>query len=129
MGQPSALRRRLLDYALGLPGAYLDHPWGEDVVKVRKKVFVFFGMPEGSAYPPGMTVKLVESQPLAVAQPDVEPAGYNLGKSGWVSVRFTDEMPYEMLRVWIDESHRSIAPKSLVARLSERQSARITDPF
>ena len=47
MAQPPALRRQLLDYALGLPETYLDHPWGEDVVKVRKKVFAFFGMPEG----------------------------------------------------------------------------------
>jgi len=121
MAQPSALRRRLLDYALGLPEAYIDHPWGEDVIKVRKKVVVFFGTPDASQYPPGMTVKLVESQPLALAQPGVEPSGYNLGKSGWVSVRFGPELPFEMLRDWIDESYRTIAPKTLVARLAERQ--------
>jgi len=120
MAQPSALRKQLMGYALGLPETYLDHPWGEDVVKVRKKVVVFFGMPEGSEYPPGMTVKLVESQPLALAQPGVEPTGYNLGKSGWVSVRFGHELPFEMLRDWIDESYRTIAPKTLVARLTDR---------
>ena len=32
----AALRR----YALGLPGAHEDFPWGESVVKVSKKVFV-----------------------------------------------------------------------------------------
>jgi hypothetical protein len=41
---------------------------------VRKKVVVFFGMPEGSANPAGMTVKLAASQPLALAQPGVEPS-------------------------------------------------------
>lgn len=117
MATAPALRKRLLDYALGLPEGYLDHPWGEDVVKVRKKVFVFFGMPEGSEYPLGMTVKLVESQPIALAQPGVEPSGYNLGKSGWVTVRFGPELPFEMLREWIDESYRVVAPKALATQV------------
>jgi predicted DNA-binding protein (MmcQ/YjbR family) len=111
---PAALRKRLLEYALGLPDAYLDHPWGEDVVKVRKKVFVFFGI-EGYAEP-GMTVKVIESQSLALAQPGASPSGYNLGKSGWVTVRFGPDMPFEMLREWIDESYRTVAPKKLVAQ-------------
>jgi len=118
-----SMRSRLLDYALTLPEAYLDHPWGEDVVKVRKKVVVFFGMPEGSANPAGMTVKLAASQPLALAQPGVEPSGYNLGKSGWVTVRFSDEMPFEMLSDWIDESYRAVAPK----RVRESRPARDRD--
>ena len=115
MAAASDLRRRLLDYALGLPEAYLDHPWGEDVAKVRKKVFAFFGI-EGYA-DHGMTVKLVESQSLALVQPGVSPSGYNLGKAGWVTVRFGPELPFEVLREWIDESYRAVAPKKLVARL------------
>jgi predicted DNA-binding protein (MmcQ/YjbR family) len=115
--QPAELRRRLLEYALTLPGAWLDHPWGEDVVKVGKKVCVFFGMPEGSSYPPGMTVKLVDSQSLALSQEGAAPAGYGLGKSGWVSVTFGSQTPFEMLRQWIDESFRAVAPKKLVAEL------------
>jgi predicted DNA-binding protein (MmcQ/YjbR family) len=118
MARPAELRRRLLAYALTLPEAYLDHPWGEDVVKVRKKVFVFFGMPEATVqYPPGMTVKLPDSMSLALAQPGISLSGYNLGKSGWVSVRFGDELPFEMLRDWIDESYRAVAPKALAARI------------
>ena len=113
--RPAELRRRLLEYALTLPGAWLDHPWGEDVVKVDKKVCVFFGIADSPEYPPGMTVKLSESNPLALAQPGVEPSGYNLGKSGWVTVRFKPGMPIEMLRDWIDESYRAVAPKKLLA--------------
>lgn len=110
MSRPAELRGRLLDYALGLPGAWLDHPWGEDVVKVGKKVAVFFGMAEGSEYPLGMTVKLPDSQPLALSQEGVVLAGYGLGKAGWVSVTFGDGTPYEVLREWIDESYRAVAP-------------------
>jgi predicted DNA-binding protein (MmcQ/YjbR family) len=117
MARPSELRKRLLDYALGLPEAYLDHPWGEDVAKVRKKVFVFFGMPEGEA---GMSVKLPYSNAMALSQPGVTPTGYGLGDSGWVSVTFKAGMPLEMLSDWIDESYRTVAPKKLANGLATR---------
>ena len=117
MSRPAEIRRKLLAYAQTLPGAWVDHPWGEDVVKVRKKVVVFFGMPEGSEHPVGMTVKLADSQPLALSQDGVVPAGYGLGRAGWVTVTFKSGMPYEMLRVWIDESYRAVAPRNLVAEL------------
>jgi len=121
MATAPALRKRLLEYALNLPEAHLDHPWGEDVAKVRKKVFAFFGIEAYSEH--GMTVKLVDSQSLAVAQPGVSPSGYNLGKSGWVTVRLGRELPFEMLREWIDESYRCVAPKSLVAQLDANEEA------
>lgn len=120
MTAPTKVWNDLRTYAFGLPEAYEDHPWGESVAKVRKKVFVFFGT-EGSAEP-GMGVKLNVSQPLALAQPGVTPSAYGLGKAGWVSIRISADMPFEMLREWIDESYRAVAPKKLLAQLlsSER---------
>jgi hypothetical protein len=41
MTRPRETRRKLLEFALTLPGAWLDHPWGEDLTKVGKKVLVF----------------------------------------------------------------------------------------
>jgi predicted DNA-binding protein (MmcQ/YjbR family) len=100
----------LVRYALGKPGAYEDHPWGEIVTKVGKKVFVFFGVSDGDDA--GMSVKLPASQPLALAQPGVRSTGYGLGKAGWVTVRFGEaDLPAETLREWIDESYRAVAPK------------------
>jgi predicted DNA-binding protein (MmcQ/YjbR family) len=116
MAQQRALRKRLIEYALGLPDAYIDHPWGEDVAKVGKKVFVFFGV-EGNSAEFGLGVKLPESGPLALAQLGCTPMGYGLGKAGWVSVKFTRGMPFEMLRDWITESYRAVAPKKLAAKL------------
>ena len=28
-------------YALTYPGAYAEHPWGQTVIKVKRKVFLF----------------------------------------------------------------------------------------
>ena len=111
-----AARRTLIDHALGYPEATLHHPWGEDVVKVRGKVFVFFGIGGETVY---VTTKLPDSADFALMQPGTEPAGYGLGRAGWVSAKYEpgDEIPVDILRGWIDESYRAVAPKRLVATL------------
>jgi predicted DNA-binding protein (MmcQ/YjbR family) len=114
MARPKALRKRLIEHALTKPGAWLDHPWGEDTAKVGKKVFCFFGV-EGNHAGFGIGVKLPESGPLALAQPCVTPMGYGLGKAGWVSIELSDALPFEMLREWIDESYTTVAPKRIAA--------------
>jgi predicted DNA-binding protein (MmcQ/YjbR family) len=124
MTQPRAMRRRLLTFALGLPGVHEDHPWGESVAKVGKKVFVFLGHEDDPAHV-GMTVKLDESHSQALSVPGAEPAGYGLGRSGWVSIPFRDTTPPpEVLKDWIEESYRRIAPKRLVAELDGRRPRR-----
>jgi predicted DNA-binding protein (MmcQ/YjbR family) len=109
------VRSGLRGFALSLPGAYEDHPWGERVVKVNRKVFVFLGL-DGSAEP-GVGLKLVTSHPMALAQPGVTPMGYGLGRAGWVWVLLAPDTPLEMLRDWAIESYRAVAPKRLVAEL------------
>lgn len=107
----------LLRYALAFPEAWEDHPWGENVVKVRKKVFVFFGVPAQGRF--GMSVKLPFSMMEALEEEWTEPTGYGLGKAGWVSAGFVegDEVPVERMKEWIEESYRAVAPKTLVKRL------------
>jgi predicted DNA-binding protein (MmcQ/YjbR family) len=113
----AALRAELLEFALSLPEAWEDHPWGESVAKVRKKVFVFFGVDDGS-HPAGMTVKLPESGDHALSLPEGSPTGYGLGRAGWVTLTLTSSLPArEVLTDWIMESYRSVAPKSLAAKL------------
>ena len=113
--------QRMREFALGLPGAWEDHPWGESVAKVGKKVFAFFGIPEegGSL---SLSVKLPESSEEALSMPFAEPTGYGLGRAGWVSSRFApgDEPPVDILCDWIEESYRAIAPKKLVAELDQQ---------
>jgi predicted DNA-binding protein (MmcQ/YjbR family) len=115
-------RARLLRFALGLPGAWVDHPWGEEVAKVGTKVFVFFGPPDDPAHV-GMTVKLDESHPEALAVTGAEPSGYGLGRSGWVTIPFRrGAPPAGVLEDWIEESYRRIAPKRQVAELDRRHA-------
>jgi predicted DNA-binding protein (MmcQ/YjbR family) len=126
MSHPRAIRRRVLTYALGFPGAYEDHPWDEDVAKVGSKIFVFLGMEDSPD--PGMTVKLRVSHEQALSVPGAVPAGYGLGRSGWVSVPFGGRTPpLAVLKDWVEESYRVVAPKRLVAELDEHVASRSGD--
>ena len=102
----------LLKFALAYPETHEDRPWGERVVKVRKKVFVFFHVPSDSL---NVTVKLPSSATMALGLPFVKPTGYGLGKSGWVTATFTAKryLKLPMLKQWIDESYRAVAPRKL----------------
>jgi predicted DNA-binding protein (MmcQ/YjbR family) len=105
-------------FALGLPGAWEDHPWGETVVKVGKKIFVFLGT-DGDE-PGGCSVKLRESQDAALSLEGAEPSGYGLGKAGWVSLPLGGRSPsVGILCDWVEESYRLVAPKKLVQELDE----------
>ena len=113
-------RAKVRESALGLPGAVEEFPWGETVAKVNKKVFVFLGVDDGS-HPPGMTVKLTDeaAHTHALTAPGAAPAGYGLGKAGWVRVPLAEQgaPAAELLCDWVEESYRAIAPKRLTAEL------------
>jgi len=81
MASVKAVRAALRKYALTLPETTEAHPWGENVTKVRGKVFVFFFGPEEDASDGVMGVKLTRSLLFARSLPYVEAMGYGLGKS------------------------------------------------
>jgi predicted DNA-binding protein (MmcQ/YjbR family) len=106
-------------YALGFPGAYAEHPWGQTVVKVKNKVFLFVNgaiAPEDGV---SLSVKLPLSGPDVLEMPLAEPMGYGMGKHGWVTlvIMRDDELPFQLLETWIDESYRAVAPKRMLAEL------------
>jgi predicted DNA-binding protein (MmcQ/YjbR family) len=117
-------RARLREFALSLPDASEDFPWGESVAKVNRKVFVFLGSDAGSG-PRFMTVKLYESHGHALSIDGAKPTGYGLGRAGWVTVPLRAEgVTLDLLRDWIEESYRIIAPKRLVTELDRRNASR-----
>jgi len=118
-----SLSRELRDYAMTFPGATEDFPWGERVAKVNGKVFVFLGCEpaNGPAGEMGLSVKLPVSCEEALELPFTKPTGYGLGKAGWVSASFAakDAPPVGILKAWIEESYRAVAPKKLLADLEQ----------
>ena len=123
-------------YALGMPGAYEDKPWGETVARVKKGIFVFFGrsdeekllasekkrkhMGEPGFY--SIMVKLPHSGRKAIASGIGVPGDYGLGAKGWVGLTFAPgvALPADDLKRWIEESYRTIAPPTLVKQLDAR---------
>lgn len=100
-----------------MPGAAEDFPWGERVVKVGGKIFVFLGADERSGRRL-ITVKLDESHAHAMSIDGAEPTGYGLGRAGWVNVPLRARgVTLDLLRDLVEESYRIVAPKRLVTRL------------
>jgi predicted DNA-binding protein (MmcQ/YjbR family) len=103
-------------YGLGFPEAGEDFPWGHTALKVRGKTFAWLGDEDGF----GMTVKLPVSRDFAEVFDFASPAGYGLGKSGWISCRFApgEEPDLDLMKRWLVESYSAVAPKRLGALLS-----------
>jgi|SRR6185312_5213888 len=119
-----AAEAALIAYAATYPGAWEDHPWDHTVLKVGKKIFVFFG---GAASPDdtlSVTVKLPISYEMALTLPFMKPAGHGLWKGGWAQLtqRDGDDIDLETLRGWIDQSYRAVATKTLVKRLDQARA-------
>ena len=117
MATISRIAADLSKYALSFPEAWEDFPWEHQVIKVRKKIFAFIDN-EGNKEL-RITTKLPESGFDALEMENCEMTGYGLGKSGWVTARFKkdDKINTAMLKAWIEESYRSLAPKTLVKKL------------
>ncbi|WP_229868169.1 MmcQ/YjbR family DNA-binding protein [Streptomyces chryseus] len=115
-------------FALGLPGAVEEFPWGPEdcVVKVNKKIFVFLGNTDGPE-PPGLSVKLKDEAPHqhAMTAPGAQPTGYGLGRAGWVSVPLGEKgaPSAELVYEWVEESYRTVALKRQVKELDARIDA------
>lgn len=112
----------IAEFALSLPGSWADSPWGDAVVKVGKKIFVFASGPDADH--PGITVKLPESRDHALSYPKSLVPGYGLGKHGWVTV-YVEDVPAaerDVLLDFVEESYRTIATKTLVNRLDAERS-------
>ena len=112
--------RSLADFALTFPEAWPDEPWGDRVVKVGKKIFVFLSGPDADR--PMVTVKLPDSRDHALSYPESFPTRYGLGKHGWVTIA-VDHLPddeRDVLFDFVDESYRAVATKTLVRRLDAR---------
>ena len=112
------LQDELEGFALSLPEAWFDTPWDESrVTKVRKQIFAFYGDQDA----PSIGVRLVESLDVAMVLPGASAMSYGMGDDGWTNVPIPglDDSATDMLHRFIEESFRSIAPRTLIEQLDE----------
>ncbi len=121
MSDSARLAARLRKLALGYPETYEESPWGDRVVKVKGKIFLFCGAHDGRLQ---LSLKLPSSGREVLRESWAKPTPYGLGKSGWVSLDFPPgkAAPEGRIAQWIDESYRALAPKKLVASLGANES-------
>ena len=95
--------------ALAYPEVVEENPWGHRAFKVRKKTFLFLGADADGV---SFSVKLPHSGAAALSLEGTEPTHYGLGKSGWVTARFTRarDVPLPLVSEWLKESYEAIAP-------------------
>ena len=110
--------RNLLEAALRYPGAHEDHPWGETVVKVDGKIFLFIMLTADGAL--RLTVKLPDqAADVLAAHAFTAPTGYGLGRSGWITAQIPEALAFDegTLRGWLDASYRAVAKKGRIREL------------
>ena len=103
-----------------------DHP----TFRVRGKNFVFC-----DADARHLTVKLPKEEAAAVVAEDAgaEPAGYGLGRHGWVAVTVADDSGgdsaaagderWRQVEEWVRTSYTMVAPRGLAARVAAEDEA------
>jgi predicted DNA-binding protein (MmcQ/YjbR family) len=142
--QRARIAEGLKEFALGLPGAYEDTPWGESVARVKKGVFVYFGRSDEEKQraaekkrehigEPGffsINVKLPHTGRKAIAGGIGRPSDYGLGAKGWVTLTFPPgaPLPVDDLKQWIEESYCAVAPPTLVKQLAEKRGTPAKGP-
>ncbi|PZS31379.1 MAG: hypothetical protein DLM58_11935 [Pseudonocardiales bacterium] len=111
-------RDELVAHCVGRPGAYLDHPWGEEdtVVKVGGKIFCFFG---GETDALGFAAKNTREgiQAWRSRYPDHIGTGPYLNKELWsrIDLTATGGPDDDEVRELVDDSYALIVaslPKS-----------------
>ena len=109
----SALNQ-IREMAMKYPQAEKAFLFGDhEVYRVNKKVFVWLGEGErGGGY---VSVKLKDTQEVALMLPFVTPSAYGMAKWGWIDADFPKgKLPLDLIGQWIEESYRHTAPKKLL---------------
>ncbi|MBJ8340443.1 MmcQ/YjbR family DNA-binding protein [Antrihabitans sp. YC3-6] len=117
---------RLEAIAAELPEAVrvdIEEWGGHPTFRVRGKNFVFSDLDAV-----GLSFKLTKDEAAAVVatDPTAEPAGYGLGRHGWVNLRMAtdaDEERWAQLREWVRTSYALVAPRKLARVVEEQDSA------
>jgi predicted DNA-binding protein (MmcQ/YjbR family) len=117
---------RLEEIVTELPEAVrvdIEEWGGHPTFRVRGKNFVFSNVEATS-----LSLKLPKDEAAAVVATDLAavPAGYGLGRHGWIAVTLDDaasDERIEELREWVRTSYTLVAPKKLAAVVLDEDAA------
>jgi hypothetical protein len=126
------------EFALSLPAAAEDFPWGESVIKVGRRDVappswrrglvhgpMFLWLSRCDAESHAVHVKLThcydQARDMAGAAPT---ATSGLGQWGWLTVPLA-AVNVDLLCEWVEESYRNVAPKKVVAQLDRLKRPRV----
>jgi len=89
--------------------------------KIGKKAFLFIGM-QGGQYK--AMFKLNKFIPDATKLAEKNPDCYSVGKTGWVTVRFTADkpMPKTLWGKWLDESYKLSIRSGSVKKAADKRT-------
>jgi predicted DNA-binding protein (MmcQ/YjbR family) len=90
---------------------------GHPTFRVNNKNFVFC-----DAQAEHLTVKLTteEAEAVVATEPSAEPAGYGLGRHGWVAVEIApdaDDDRWQQVTEWVQTSYALVAPRRLARQV------------
>lgn len=117
--------KKLEEYLLSKPGAWLDYPFGEDVavykVGAKQTAKMFALVPEGSS-PVRVSLKCdpILAEKLREEYESIMP-GYHLNKKHWNTIVLTGQLDDDYLLGLIDHSYQLV-----VGSLSKEEQAKLT---
>lgn len=111
--EPGTVAHAWFEQAMGYPDTTASGACMRTAIRIRKKGFIYIGVKD-SEY--NALFKLGPSLDEASALAAQSPANYQVGKGGWVTVRFAlDATPPDGLMArWMDEAFRVSAPKTVL---------------
>jgi predicted DNA-binding protein (MmcQ/YjbR family) len=115
--------KSLRKFALSLPEAWEDFPFGRPVIKVGKRPFMYLDSNRQGAAT--IAVK-PRSKKQALRFKSCTPTGYGLGLGGWVTVamRQADTPTEAVIRKWIRESYQEmLKPNPVTERQTQKPAA------
>jgi predicted DNA-binding protein (MmcQ/YjbR family) len=93
-----------------------DHP----TFRVRGKNFVFS---DHTAQHLSLKLPMAEAEAVVATDNDAEPAGYGLGRHGWIALTVgprASAQRWRQIDEWVQTSYTLVAPKSLARKVIER---------
>ncbi|HYE76531.1 MAG TPA: MmcQ/YjbR family DNA-binding protein [bacterium] len=113
---------RIQQICNSLPGVTEEYPWGEPHWKVAGKIFCGYGDYTGKGPTVGLRLTLDRQEELVGSDPRFEVAPYS-GRYGGTTMRLTGKIDWNEVEALIRESHRNMAPKSLLKSLGTAPAA------